>query len=489
MKTLRLFILLCIILSLKAYNAKAQFRDDFNSYTLDPAWTVVQTWSGGLVRPGGWGGNNYTEPGNHYSLTDNPGYLRFWLDPMTHPEGFLINYTSYLYYYWYDASLELHRTFSGDKWRFEALGTFHLPETNGRSFHLRIYFGTGGPGTYFVQIYRGADVTQNFSRINLIHQEGLEYDDYTTLLDYFTDYPWLYGEYQYPTASQYYRVDRDGSVLTTYWSEDGINWTTAWSYDMGTTLDGLEQRVVITGGCWFISADSYADWDYVSVTPTVLPVTIDIMPGTTPNSINLKSKGVTPVAILTDNTFDATTVDPLSVDFGPNGAKEIHNKGHIGDADGDGDLDMILHFNTKESGIKCGDAKASLTAKTTSGQDITGTDAILTVGCSSKSTESIIQSEVSPQESYELYPNYPNPFNTETEIRFYLPEDNHVMIKIYDINGQEIRTLVNEQYFGGEHTIRWDGTDGNGNPVSKGFYLYQLKAGSFTKVEKMSLIR
>jgi hypothetical protein len=165
---------------------------------------------------------------------------------------------------------------------------------------------------------------------------------------------------------------------------------------MGNALDGLEQQVVITGICWFVPAGSYADWDYVSVIPTVIPVVIDIMPVTIPNYINLKSKGVTPVAILTNNIFDATTVDPMSVEFGPNGAKEIHSKGHIEDADGDGDLDMVLHFNTKETGIQCGDTKVDLPAKTTSGQDIAGTDAILTVGCGSKSTESIMQPEVNP---------------------------------------------------------------------------------------------
>ena len=484
MKTLRLFALLCIIFGFTANNANAQFRDDFTSSTLDPAWSVVQTWPGGIPR------HYSSSPGNHYSLTDNPGYLRYWLDPMTHPEGFVNNYESYISYYYYDAGLEIHRTFSGDKWRFEAKGIFNLPNVNGRGFVLRLYFGTGGVGTYFVSIYRGADVHWNGVFMNLNQKTGPAYDQNTELTTYQPIGPWYYGDHNYPPpTAQYYRVERDGGVLTVFWSDDGAVWNTAWSYDLGDALVGLEQRVVIAGICWFLPYGSYADWDYVSVESTLTPVGIDIKPGSNSNAINPKDKGVIPLAILTDNSFDATTVDPLSVEFGPNGAKEIHNKGHIEDADGDGDLDMMLHFNTKETGIQCGDTKASLTGKTISGQDITGTDAILTVGCGSKSTESIMQSEVSPQESYELYPNYPNPFNTETEIRFSLPEDNHVLIKIYNINGEEIRTLVNEQYIGGEHKIKWDGTDGNGNPVSKGFYLYQIKAGSFIKVERMSLIR
>jgi hypothetical protein len=278
-------------------------------------------------------------------------------------------------------------------------------------------------------------------------------------------------------------------VLTVYWSDDGSVWNTAWSYDLGTALDGLEQRAVIAGICWFYPGGSYADWDYISVTSPVLPVEIDIQPSNFPNLINPQKPSLIPVAILTNSSFDATTVDPLSVEFGPNAAYVKDGKGRITDADLDGDLDMLLLFNSKETGIQCGDTKASLIGKTTIGQDITGADALLTVGCRTKSTESVIQPEVNPQEGFTLYQNYPNPFKSETEIAFRLPEDNYVLIKIYNLQGEEIRTLVNEPYFGGEHKIRWDGNDSNGNPVSSGIYLYQIKAGSFTKVEKMSLIR
>jgi len=88
-----------------------------------------------------------------------------------------------------------------------------------------------------------------------------------------------------------------------------------------------------------------------------------------------------------------------------------------------------------------------------------------------------------------VHQNFPNPFNPETEIRFALAKDSHVVMKIYNTLGQHIRTLIETQYAAGFHSVRWDGKDKDGNPVSSGFYLYQIKAGEFSQVRKMSLIR
>jgi hypothetical protein len=131
--------------------------------------------------------------------------------------------------------------------------------------------------------------------------------------------------------------------------------------------------------------------------PCEIDVVIDIKPGSDQNPINPRSRGVIPVAILTTSVadgdqvdFDATTVDPLSVEFGPDGAMAAHGRGHIEDADDDGDMDLILHFRTQETGLECGSTEANLTGETYEGQAIMGSDSIQTVGCEGKAGPSVV---------------------------------------------------------------------------------------------------
>jgi hypothetical protein len=103
--------------------------------------------------------------------------------------------------------------------------------------------------------------------------------------------------------------------------------------------------------------------------------------------------------------------------------------------------------------------------------------------------EELAEEEITLPEAFGLSQNYPNPFNPETTIQFQLPEASHVVLKIFNLLGEEVRTLVNSQHQAGYHTIKWDGTDESGNSVSNGVYLYRIQAGSFSKIMKMSLLR
>lgn len=107
-------------------------------------------------------------------------------------------------------------------------------------------------------------------------------------------------------------------------------------------------------------------------------VDIDIKPWSCPNSINLKSRGVVPVAILSTSSFDATTVDPATVTFGP-GAASPTTGGHIEDVNLDGVLDIVFQFNVQDTGITPGLTGANLWGQTYGGVTINGYDSIRTV--------------------------------------------------------------------------------------------------------------
>ena len=89
----------------------------------------------------------------------------------------------------------------------------------------------------------------------------------------------------------------------------------------------------------------------------------------------------------------------------------------------------------------------------------------------------------------ELMQNSPNPFNPSTAIRFFVPNNSFVSIKIYDMLGKEVTTLINGQTNAGYHIVYWAGKDKFGNDVSSGVYLYRLTAGSFNETKKMLMMK
>jgi hypothetical protein len=88
-----------------------------------------------------------------------------------------------------------------------------------------------------------------------------------------------------------------------------------------------------------------------------------------------------------------------------------------------------------------------------------------------------------------LLPNFPNPFNPETTIRFNTAKAEHVTIDIFNIRGQRVKTLLNEYVNSGNHSIVWNGTNDNGQSVSSGVYFYRMKAGEYISVRRMILMK
>ncbi len=91
---------------------------------------------------------------------------------------------------------------------------------------------------------------------------------------------------------------------------------------------------------------------------------------------------------------------------------------------------------------------------------------------------------------YKLEQNYPNPFNPSTTINFYLPISKKISLKVYDMTGREVKTLIDgSEYSKGNHQVVWDATNNFGSKVASGNYIYQLKFGNFTKSMKMTLLK
>jgi hypothetical protein len=99
-----------------------------------------------------------------------------------------------------------------------------------------------------------------------------------------------------------------------------------------------------------------------------------------------------------------------------------------------------------------------------------------------------LEVQTTPTE-FALLQNYPNPFNPETTIKYNLAEGASVNLRIYNIVGQVVKTLVAERQSAGRYQVRWDGTDDRGSAVSSGIYFYQVAAGKFRDVKRLMLLK
>jgi hypothetical protein len=136
------------------------------------------------------------------------------------------------------------------------------------------------------------------------------------------------------------------------------------------------------------------------------------------------------------------------------------------------------------SGVTCGDCAYNSTNHTPP-RYILAANAILYRAPTSAAPP---ESPPLPQE-IALYQNYPNPFNASTEIRYDLPQAAKVQLKVFDILGHEVVTLIDGMRLSGAHCVIWDSKTASGVQGASGVYVYQIKAGSFVESKKMLLIR
>jgi len=257
-----------------------------------------------------------------------------------------------------------------------------------------------------------------------------------------------------------------------------------------------------------------------SPTPTTtvvcepLIVFVDIKPQSCPNPLNIKGgyskgnpqshhedirrpKSVLPVAILGMEYFDVATVDFSTVLL--EGVAPIRSAIEDVSTPFDGELcgcttegadgfdDLTLKFYRHQIVAALGDVQdgdevvLTLTGALSDGTPIEGADCVLII--SSKGDATVKPIAFVPS-SYGLSQNYPNPFNPQTAIRYALAKDAQVTLVVYNIAGQKIKTLLNEEQQAGYHECVWDGKD-----VASGIYFYRLQAGDFVQTRKMVLLK
>jgi len=98
--------------------------------------------------------------------------------------------------------------------------------------------------------------------------------------------------------------------------------------------------------------------------------------------------------------------------------------------------------------------------------------------------------EVSVVAASSLIGNYPNPFNPNTTINFSIPTESNVNITVYNIKGQTVKMLTNENYSRGNHQVNWHGKDSYDNSVTSGVYFYKLSVdGKEKDIKRMLLLK
>jgi hypothetical protein len=192
------------------------------------------------------------------------------------------------------------------------------------------------------------------------------------------------------------------------------------------------------------------------------------------DSLIMNDDGVDGDAVAGDSIFSIT------VTFHPGAAKAMTWKHGIGPRDNEAGFQEDYAANVAQPDGRVSDCWGSTTVGSSGWY--AAYQGFCTVGI-----EPLALNEVA--KSFELRQNYPNPFNPNTTIEFALTEKADVKLVVYNVLGEQVRTLVNESVVPGSYRVQWDGKNEAGQKVSSGVYLYRLTAGNHAQTQKMIMMK
>ena len=227
------------------------FIEDFSSPQLDSSWLVLEWNQPNIYHYASFG---------RFSLTEHPGRLRYYLDPIMSEAYIHSNLPYFSGWYWLYPGLKLNRVLSGNSWQLETRVTYSMIDgVAGRAFDLMVCFDPEPDRGTALIISRSKDFGGNRLDVRLFDRGEISSTNEHCLAP---------GDSIGVTEFTYhYRISRANSIIQVEVSEDdAASFKTALTDTLRSDLNGLPQLLILTGNCWFVPANSYADWDYVRFT-------------------------------------------------------------------------------------------------------------------------------------------------------------------------------------------------------------------------------
>lgn len=228
-------------------NGGGSFFEDFMESELDSSWLILE-WKQPNVY-------DYASFGR-YSLTDNPGQLRFYLDPIM-SEAYVHSHLPYFSgWYWHYPGLKLSRILSGNSWQLETRVTYSMIDgAAGRAFDLMICFDPEPDRGTALIISRSKDFGGNRLDIRLLDRGEVTAANENALAP---------GDSIGVTNFAYlFKISRSDTLIQVQSShDDGTTFQPMLAGKIRADLMDQSQLLILTGNCWFVPAGAYADWDY-----------------------------------------------------------------------------------------------------------------------------------------------------------------------------------------------------------------------------------